>query len=310
MAHDNVSVDPRSGFSNRNSIFYSKRKPLPLPSDESLDVTTFISSLAHHGKIAFIDASTGRHLTFPDVWRSVHLVATCLSELGIRKGDVVLLLSPNSIFFPVICLSVMSLGAIVTTLNPLNTTQEIRKQMADSKPVLAFTTRPLLPKLSGTDLPIVLIGEGDNSSGNGVNIISSLEDMMKKEPSGSRIKERVSQYDTATLLYSSGTTGASNGVVSSHRNLIAMVQSIVARRPLEEGEQTFICTVPMFHIYGLATFALGMIACGSTVVVLPKFDMHEMLSAIPTYRVTYLPLVPPILVAMINSADMIKANTI
>ncbi|KAK6118939.1 hypothetical protein DH2020_047318 [Rehmannia glutinosa] len=76
--------------------------------------------------------------------------------------------------------------------------------------------------------------------------------MMRREPSQSRVKERVNQDDTATLLYSSGTTGASKGVVSSHRNLIAMVQTVVNRFKLDEDKQTFICTVPMFHIYGLS----------------------------------------------------------
>lgn len=135
--------------------------------------------------------------------------------------------------------------------------------------------------------------------------MTTLDSMMKTEASQSRVKDRVTQDDTATLLYSSGTTGASKGVVSSHRNLIGMVQTIVGRFRLEEGEQTFICTVPMFHIYGLAAFATGLLASGSTVVVLSKFEMHEMLSAIGTYKATYLPLVPPILVALVHNADQI-----
>ncbi|XP_042484389.1 probable CoA ligase CCL5 [Macadamia integrifolia] len=312
MASDSkpIDIDPRSGFCKSNSVYYSKRKPIALPCNESLDVTTFISSRAHNGKIAFIDAATGRYLTFPEVWRAVDSVASCLSEMGVRKGNVVLLLSPNSIFFPVICLSVMSLGAIITTTNPLNTPQEIRKQIADSKPIIAFTTQPLLPKLSGTGLPVVLIGQHDNLSIKQAKIVSSVEDMMKKDSSelGNRVRERVKLDDTATLLYSSGTTGASKGVVSSHRNLIAMVQTILSRFRLEDGEQTFICTVPMFHIYGLAAFASGLLASGSTIVVLSKFEMDEMLSAIAKYRATYLPLVPPILVALINHAEAVKAK--
>ncbi|KAI8015347.1 4-coumarate--CoA ligase-like 5 [Camellia lanceoleosa] len=68
MAHNNIlPMDPRSGFCKSDSIFYSKRKPIPLPPNDSLNVTTFISFRAHPGKIAFIDASTARHLTFPEV---------------------------------------------------------------------------------------------------------------------------------------------------------------------------------------------------------------------------------------------------
>lgn len=235
---------------------------------------------------------------------AVESVATALSNLGIRKGDVILLLSPNSIYFPIICLSVMSLGAIITTTNPLNTTSEIAKQIADSKPKLAFTVPELLSKLADSKLPIVLIGKKSDCLGNS-KVIATFESMMKTEPSSNGVKDRVTQDDTATLLYSSGTTGASKGVVSSHRNLMAMVKTIIGRFRLEEGSQSFICTVPMFHIYGLAAFATGLLASGSTVIVLSKFEMHEMLSAIEKYKATYLPLVPPILVALVNNADQI-----
>ncbi|KAG7654971.1 AMP-dependent synthetase/ligase [Arabidopsis suecica] len=302
-----ASVNSRSGFCNSNSTFYSKRTPIPLPPNPSLDVTTFISSQAHRGRIAFIDASTGQNLTFTELWRAVESVADCLSEIGIRKGHVVLLLSPNSILFPVVCLSVMSLGAIITTTNPLNTSNEIAKQIKDSNPVLAFTTSQLHPKISASakKLPIVLMDEERVDS---VGDVRRLVEMMKKEPSGNRVKERVDQDDTATLLYSSGTTGMSKGVISSHRNLIAMVQTIVNRFGSDDGEQRFICTVPMFHIYGLAAFATGLLAYGSTIIVLSKFEMHEMMSAIGKYQATSLPLVPPILVAMVNGADQIKAK--
>lgn len=296
-------IEARSGFCPSNSIFYSKRKPLPLPPNNSLDVTTFISSRAHRGTTAFIDAATGRHLTYTQLWRAVEGVAASLSSMGIRKGNVVLLLSPNSIHFPVVCLAVMSLGAVITTTNPLNTPREIAKQISDSKPIIAFTTLPLLPKITAAapSLPVVLM----DASSAPPQVVTTLDDMMKKEPEATRVRERVEQDDTATLLYSSGTTGPSKGVVSSHRNLIAMVQIVLGRFKMEENE-TFICTVPMFHIYGLVAFATGLLASGSTIVVLSKFEMHDMLSAIERFRATYLPLVPPILVAMLNNADAIK----
>ncbi|KAE9620946.1 putative AMP-dependent synthetase/ligase, AMP-binding enzyme domain-containing protein [Lupinus albus] len=304
---ENQKMDLRSGFNSSNSTYYSKRKPLPLPQNPFLDVTTFISSHSHRGNIAFIDSATRRHFTFHHLWLAVDSVSSSLSSIGIRKGDVVLLLSPNSIYFPVVCLSVMSLGAIITTTNPLNTANEIAKQITDSKSVLAFTTPELVTKItaSSPNLPIILIEENEDVQHSGV--IDTLQNLMKKEPSVNRVKERVNQDDTATLLYSSGTTGPSKGVVSSHRNLISMVQ-IVHRRFSSEDLQTFICTVPMFHIYGLIAFATGILSLGSTIVVLSKFEMHDMLLSIEKFRATFLPLVPPILVAMINNAEAIKAK--
>lgn len=184
-------IDPRSGFCSSNSIFYSKRKPLPLPPNNALDVTTFISSRAHRATTAFVDAATARRLTYTQLWRSVEGVAASLSvDMGIRKGNVVLILSPNSIHFPVVCLAVMSLGAIITTTNPLNTTREIAKQIADSKPLLAFTISDLLPKITAAapSLPIVLM---DNDDANNNNIVVALEEMAKKELVAQRVKEPV-----------------------------------------------------------------------------------------------------------------------
>ncbi|KAK4795974.1 hypothetical protein SAY86_028300 [Trapa natans] len=310
-----ADVDPRSGFQRPTATFHSKRQPIPLPPNPNLDITTFISSRAHHGgdAPAFIDAATGRYLTFPDVFRSVDSLSAALSSMGIRKGDVILLLSPNSIFFPIVCLSVMSLGAIITTTNPLNTANEIGKQAADSRPVLAFTTQQLAPKLAGLSLPIVLIDgeEAKTASVAGkMRIVGTLEKLMNAEAGEKLVRDRISQNDTATLLYSSGTTGASKGVASSHRNLIAMVQTVINRFNLDDTNSShrFICTVPMFHIYGLAAFATGILATGSSVIVLSKFDLHEMLSSIEKYKATYLPLVPPILIALVNGASQIRSK--
>ncbi|PKA60113.1 4-coumarate--CoA ligase-like 4 [Apostasia shenzhenica] len=294
-------IDQRSGFCAANSIFYSKRNPVPLPSEPYLDVNTFISSRRHSGTVALIDATSGRRISFPELWKSIASVASALSSAyGVRKGHVVLLLSPNSIYFPIVSLAVMSLGAILTTTNPLNTPDEISKQIADSRPVIGFTTRLLLPKLIIKDFPIVLLEESRIDAD--PPIISTIKEMISIAPGFRQTKDRISQDDTATLLYSSGTTGTSKGVVSTHRNLISMVQIILNRFKLEgDGKpETFICTVPMFHVYGLAAFATGLLGSGSTIVILSKFELGEMIRAIRVYNATYLPLVPPILVAMLG----------
>ncbi|KAL4186763.1 hypothetical protein AMTRI_Chr09g15550 [Amborella trichopoda] len=299
MAGQDFSVDPRSGFCRSNRVFYSKRKPIPHPSDGFLDVFTYISSHHHRGRIALIDAATAQALTYPDLWGAVNSVAAGLSDLGIKQGDVVLLLSPNSIYFPIICLAIMSIGAIITTTNPLNTPREIHKQAADSKAKLAVTTPALVAKLGLTKLPVVLIGSDTKAQ----SCVCSLDDLMRSDPE-KRPVVRIRQEDTATLLFSSGTTGASKGVATTHRNIIAMI-SVVQRRFSSGDLLTFLCTVPMFHIYGLCAFATGLLSTGSTIVVLSKFEIGEMLRAVQRYRVTHLPVVPPILMAL-GATEMAK----
>ncbi|CAA6656075.1 unnamed protein product [Spirodela intermedia] len=293
MAHDGAVVDPRSGFCQSNSIFYSKRRSVLLPSVPYLDVTTYIASRPHTGEVALVDASTGRKITYPELWRAVHAVAASLSQShGVRKGDVVLILSPNSIYFPVVALAVMSIGGVLTTTNPLNTPGEIAKQVSDSKSRFAFTTSALLSKLStgaAACLPVVIL-DSDAEPPRDSRVVSSIKEMMASG-SGRR---------------------AAKGVASTHRNLISMTEIIINRFKLDGSvggnNHVFLCTVPMFHIFGLVAFATGMLGSGSTVVVLSKFEMGEMMSAIATHRVTYLPLVPPILVAMTQHAQAIRAR--
>ncbi|CAN8312715.1 unnamed protein product [Cochlearia groenlandica] len=307
-----LSIDRKSGFCESTSIFYSKREPISLPPNQFLDVTTFISSQPHNGKTAFVDAVTGRCLSFSEFWLSVERVAASLYSLGVRKGDIVIILSPNSIFFPVVSLSVMSLGAVITTANPISTSGEISAQIGDSLPVLAFTTSQLLPKLDAAlNLAVVLMDDSRHVSSSHhprVRIVGRLDSMLKPESSESpsRVRERVDQEDTAALLYSSGTTtGKSKGVMLTHRNLIALVQTYKARF---ESEQRTICTIPMCHIFGFAGFAAGFIALGWTTVVLPRFEMSQLLSAVENHRSSYLSLVPPILVAMVNESKEIRSK--
>ncbi|KAF8113698.1 hypothetical protein N665_0046s0047 [Sinapis alba] len=297
-------TDSKSGFCKANSTFYTKRNPLSLPANPSLDVTSFISSQPHRGTTAFIEAATGHSLSFSDLWRAVDRVAECLHhKFGIRRGDVVLILSPNSIYIPVVCLSVMSLGAVVTTANTLNTVGEISKQIADSNPTLAFTTVQLAPKLPA-GISIILTEENDEERVEPTRrVVGVVSEMMKKEPRGQRVRDRVEQDDTAVMLYSSGTTGPSKGVISSHGNLTAYVARMLTEKSMHG---TFICTVPMFHTYGLLTFAMATVAIGSTVVILPRFELNDMMAALEKYRATTLLLAPPVLVAMVNEAASIK----
>ncbi|KAL0694980.1 hypothetical protein Bca4012_062160 [Brassica carinata] len=298
-----MTIDRKSGLCDSTSIFYSKRDPMSLPPNQYLDVTTFIASQPHRGKTAFVDAVTGRRLGFSELWLGVERVASCLHTLGVRKGDVVIILSPNSILFPIVSLSVMSLGAVITTANPISTPGEISNQIEDSRPVLAFTTSQLVSKLPNSNLPVVLMDENRVVR---AKIVGNLEAMMETEPpSESRAKQRVNQDDVAALLYSSGTTGKSKGVMLTHRNLIALVQAYRARFGLE---QRTVCTIPMCHIFSFGGFATSLIALGWTIVVLPRFEMDRLLSAVEIHRPSHLSLVPPMLVAMVNGAEEINSK--
>lgn len=293
-------MDPKSGYNMESGIYYSKRNPIALPTQQ-LDVTTFIFShqqqQQHSQQLALVDSHSGLSLTFPALRHNVRAIAAGLHGLGIRKRDVVLVLSPNSIAIPCIHLAVLSIGAILTTANPFCTENELQKQAQDSGSVIIFAAENLVKKARATQLPIILIEGNPNAEG----CISSLSFLLQSAINGFPSVD-IKQEDTATLLYSSGTTGKSKGVISSHGSLIA---GILSRDDRGAGDKVYLCTVPLFHVFGFF-FALSCIATGNTTVVMRKFDLAEMLLNIQRYKVNSLPVSPPILVALSKSPFVSK----
>ena len=134
MGHLSEVVDPRSGYCSSNGIYYSKRPLVSVSeSNEISDLLTFLFAPQFGDRVALADALTGRSLTYRELEETVCALATGLFKVvGVRQHDVVALLSPNSIEFLVIFFAATWLGAVVAIVNPLNTAQELRKQMNDA----------------------------------------------------------------------------------------------------------------------------------------------------------------------------------
>lgn len=124
-------VDRRSGYCSSNGVFYSKRPPVTIP--ENVDLVSFLFARQFSDEVALVDGPTGRSLSYTELEQNVSALATGFSHvLGVQQHDVVVLLLPNSIEFPICFFAVTWLGAVVTTLNPVNTAQELRKQISYS----------------------------------------------------------------------------------------------------------------------------------------------------------------------------------
>lgn len=91
----------------------------------------------------------------------------------------------------------------------------------------------------------------------------------------------------------------SKGVVLSHRNFIAAICMFNSGH--DENllpTDIYLVVLPQFHVYGLAICTVASLARCIKVVIMPQFDLVKMLSAIQTYKVTTVPLVPPIIIAL------------
>ncbi|GLJ42764.1 hypothetical protein SUGI_0886770 [Cryptomeria japonica] len=299
MASDLV---PSSGYSRATGTYYSKRDPVPLPlPNQHLDLTTYVFSHKHNTETAFIDAESGAQLSYRALRHNIRALATGLQRLGIRKRDVVLVISPNTIHVPCIYLAIVSIGAIVTTANPLNTEAEIRRQVADSNPVLAFAAPESAHKARAAQLPVVLT-QKTNPIANDSGYVATLHELFQSDVDDFQSVD-IQQEDNATFLYSSGTTGKNKGVIATHRNHIAMVAGILQRT--EPEKNVVLCIVPLFHVYGFF-YSICTVARGTTLVLMAKFDFAQMLANVERYRIISLAVAPPIFVALTKSPIVAK----
>ncbi|CAN6302256.1 unnamed protein product [Urochloa humidicola] len=295
---------PPAGY-GADGVYRSLRPPVRVESDPGLSLTDLLFRRADAcpSALALTDSATGQSLTFAAVRSAILTTAVALaSRSGVRPGDVVLILAPNCVLYPVCFFAVTALGAVATTANPLYTPREIAKQVADARAKLAITVSELLPKIAELRLPAIVL-DGDAASATASMPRGASVTLYSDLIAGAQEKEYrrppIKQSDTAALLYSSGTTGASKGVILTHRNFISAAAMVTADQDEHgEGPNVFLCFLPMFHIFGLSIITFAQLQRGNTIVVMSRFDMDAVMAAVERHRVTYLFGVPPVMIAL------------
>ena len=268
-------------------IYRSPYPDVPVPSS-SLSELVLGRARERGSHPALIDGASGAVTTYAELADAVDHLAAGLHGLGFRRGEVAAICAPNSVEFPVALFAVARLGGAATTMNPAFTTAEMAKQLGDSGAVLAFTTPALADRVreagGGRLRHVLCFGDASFAA-------------MTRTPGSPPAVEVDPAEEVAVLPYSSGTTGAPKGVILTHRNLVAM---LLAMHPVEgttERDVT-IAVLPFFHIYGLSVIlSLGLYR-GATLVVFPRFQMEQFLEAVQRWRVTRLPLVPPLVLRL------------
>ena len=257
-------------------------------------------------RVAIIDGSTGLSYTFHELFFATNILAHRLSEMGLKKGDRIAIISPNHVNYFIAFHSPGLIGASSTTLNPTYTVEEIRHVLEIIRPsIIIFHELVYQRVLEATsvlsEFSLISIGAGFGS-------LPGIDDVVKsKDPSTlTQFKPNAQHSDTITIPFSSGTTGKAKGVVLTHKNAIAnCIQINYVEQKIDLGGDsfpTYMIPLPFFHIYGLVTGLCATLARGATVVTLPSFDFVTMLSNIQKYRVNRALLVPPIVLSLAKHA--------
>jgi acyl-CoA synthetase (AMP-forming)/AMP-acid ligase II len=244
-------------------------------------------------KPALIDANTGRSLTYRELTDAVNRAAAGLAARGFQKGDVLAIHALNCPEYAIAFLGVARLGGICTMVSPLFNEAELTNQLRDSGAKYLLTD----PQLADTALAaagavnireIFALGEID-----GTTAFCSLLDNAGQAPA----VEIDPRSDIVALPYSSGTTGLPKGVMLTHYNLVAMLSQMQTVDVLR-SQDTTICVVPCYHLYGLHIVIDLALRTGATAITLRQFDLEKFLHALEKYKVNVVPIVPPIVLAL------------
>ncbi|MFH8368647.1 4-coumarate--CoA ligase family protein [Streptomyces sp. NPDC018031] len=269
---------------------YPDVPPVDLPIHDAV-----LGRAADHGdRPALIDGLDGTVVSYRRLDHATRRIAAALAAAGVAKGDVLALHSPNTVLYPQVFYGTTRTGAVVTTVHPLATPREFAKQLRDSGAAWIVTLAPLLPvarkaaELAGGVREIFVC---DAAPGH-----RSVPDMLRctdPEP----VVEIDPGTDLAALPYSSGTTGTAKGVMLTHRSVATNLVQQSTLVPAEADDR-LLAVLPFFHIYGLTVLMNAPLRHGAAVVVLPRFDLGHLLTAIERHRITMLYVAPPIVLAL------------
>ena len=287
-------------------IFKSPHAPVTIP---EIPITEYVMQRAEQlgDKPALIDGPTGRTYTYRQLPGLIKRLAAGLAAHGIRKGNVFAIYTPNLPEYALAFHAVASLGATTTMVPALFTEDEITRQLRDSGAKFLLTIPELMGKAravaQASDIrKIFVIGEAE-----GAVTFASLIGEMSAETAAYNHDETpvqiLPQEDVAILPYSSGTTGFPKGVMLTHRNLVAMLRQLEASDSFSQDD-TMVCVVPMYHLYGLHVVVNQGLSQGATIVTLPRYDLDQFLRVLEQYKVTIAPLVPPLVLALAHAPQL------
>jgi len=242
---------------------------------------------------AAIDGPTGRTITFAELAAHARALANGLIRRGLARGQSVGVVLPNLIEYSEIYLGISRAGGVVASLNPLLTESETATLLTEGRARFVITAAPLLEKVTAAATAagveeVFVVGP----PAGGATELATLYD---EDPVTPPPIDPAS--DLVSLPFSSGTSGRSKGVMLSHRNIVAQVALIdeLVKFPVNSS---VVVVLPYFHIYGLTVIMLLSLWKGNTQVVLQRFELESFLQCLERYRVRWVPVVPPIVLAL------------
>ncbi len=270
----------------------------------------------------------GSEMTFAQLRNRMVRMANALARLGIKKGDRIGIALPNCPQYVISYYATFSVGAIVVNMNPMYTYDELKFMVENTGMETLITFDAVLPMVrtlaKDTALKRVIVTKvTDMVEGSATSTFKSLEleegwhhfsELIEASSDTSIPRIAFSPEDPALIQFTGGTTGLPKGALLTHGNIVAATfqgslwgSPIVAGLPQEQ--RAVIGIIPYFHIYGNLCCINWAILNGATQIILPRFDIDELLETITRFeQITYLPAVPTMITAIANHPKAAQLN--
>lgn len=259
--------------------------------------------------------------TFERFGREVAGLAAALVErYGVRRGDRVAVAMRNYPEWVVAYAATVSVGAISVSFNAWWTAEEMDFALRDCTPSVLVADRERVERSRRTcddlDIPTVAVRMAVSGPADGA-VVESWSDVVDHDAPMPQVD--VDPDDDATILYTSGTTGAPKGAVSTHRAVLQAVMGYACRSAVDRlrnpdrasglGPPSFILVVPLFHVTGCVPVMLSCMVGGLKLVMMHKWQPERALELIERERVTNFVGVPTQNIDLLNSPEFDRRDT-
>ena len=256
-------------------------------------------------------AFLGATLTFKDLKDRSDRLAAALAGYGISKGDRVGIMLPNCPQYIIAAFAILRHGAIVVNINPTYTAREVLTVANDSGIRFLVTLDVLAPIALGVrgrsaieQIIVTSLAEYSTAAAPAPQVDGtvSLSELIASATTRQVIRVPIAGDDLAVLQYTGGTTGTPKGAMLTHANIFANLIQTEAfmYRIRERGTARYLIVIPYFHIYAFTVGMMKGIWIGALQVLVPKYDVEQVLTAIRDFRPTYFPAVPTVFVSLLN----------
>ena len=262
----------------------------------------------------------GRTLSYREFANEVEAFAGGLQQLGIRRGDRVVLYLQNSVQWLVAYFGALRADAVVVPVNPMNRSAELHHVLRDSGARAAVCAQELVAPLQaaakGCDLLAVVVATyGDYLPAESPFVIPNWLREPAKKISGTiawrtLIDQRftpnaacASPDDLCLLPYTSGSTGLPKGCMHTHRTFMHNIAGLALWHGLAAGDPC-LGVAPMYHVAGLAHSVNVPVFAGATLVVMPRWERRLAASLIAHYRVVHASVAPTAIIDLLAEPQL------